>query len=498
MIPGHRESQSHEVVPAGLGTNEKGGKARVYTGTTDAVQILWKGDSLQYVSSRGQRLHLELAQLWRCPVSWCTVWRGSPQDCMEHLRNGHDVPWISKTASIERFAPPWTVRREVWTESMRLEHSGISTDILLFSELGLSLTHHYRVYRGGLPHAAFRSDYMTRLRALLPTPQNTTGEPTSPPESGRGATPRSARRSHQLSRPVRVMSEAVGELPLLTVQNPADMIGETVLDCRPPGLPVSIPLSVLSPRTLENARGTSGFNPSREEGRSIMDMDTSEITISRIVGFPWNDPGTDVEDELPTPASSPAQCTTPAVMPVEPGDPQEREDNFDLDLAKVLLDVSVMPTMISPIEDSLASPTTAVSEYAVPDIPTVELVTESPGYAVPEDSELVTSWVPRYSPASMASTVGMGDTRPTSTGQPSPYGLPVMGAPCTETLDRFLPNMPSPVGDSSRYPGHEEMSGEAETEAFVVEAPTESLPAIGRQAEEVGGPDVSREVLYDV
>ena len=73
-----------------------------------------------------------------------------------------------------------------------------------------------------------------------------------------------------------------------------------------------------------------------------------------------------------------------------------------------------------------------------------------------------------------------------------------MAAPCTETLDRFLPNMPSPVGDSSRYPGHEEMSGEAETEVFVVEAPTESLPAIGCQADEVGGPDVSREGPYDV
>ena len=154
------------------------------------------------------RLHLDLAQLWRCPVSWCTMWRGSPQDCMEHLRNGHDVPWISKTASIERFVPPWTVRREVWTESMRLEHSGISTDILLFSKLGLSLTHHYRVYRGGLPHAAFRSDYKTRLRALLPTSRSTTGEPTSPQETGRGATPTSARRSHRLSRPVCLMSEA--------------------------------------------------------------------------------------------------------------------------------------------------------------------------------------------------------------------------------------------------------------------------------------------------
>ena len=118
----------------------------------------------------------------------------------------------------------------------------------------------------------------------------------------------------------------------------------------------------------------------------------------------------------------------------------------------------------------------------------------------PEDSEFMTSWVPRYSPASMTSTVG-GKARPTSTGQPSPYLPPVMAAPpagCTEILDRFLPNMPSPLGESSQYPGQEEMTGEPETEVFVVEAPTESLPVIGRQADQVGGPDVSREGPYDV
>ena len=129
------------------------------------------------------RLHLDLVQLWRCPIAWCTTWKGSPQDCLEHLRNGHDVPWISKTASIEKYAPPWTVRRELWTDSLRVEHSGIS---VLFSELGLSLTQHYRVYRGGLPHAVFRTDYIERLRALLPPSRRTGGEPASPPETGRG------------------------------------------------------------------------------------------------------------------------------------------------------------------------------------------------------------------------------------------------------------------------------------------------------------------------
>ena len=74
-------------------------------------------------------------------------------------------------------------------------------------------------------------------------------------------------------------------------------------------------------------------------------------------------------------------------MPVEPGDSQELGDNFDLDLVKVLLDVSVMPTLISPNEDSVVSPTTEVAEYASPEIPTVETVIESPGYAVHEERQ---------------------------------------------------------------------------------------------------------------
>ena len=337
------------------------------------------------------RFLLDLAQLWRCPVSWCTVWKGTPQDCMDHLRNAHDVPWISKTASIERFVPPWTVRRELWTDSLRKEHSGISTDIMLFSDLGLSLAHHYKVHRGGFPHAAFRGDYTTRLRALLPTPPSTNGEPVSPPEAVRGVTPKSTRRSHRPFRPVRVMSAAVSGLPVLTIQDPADVVGASVVDCRPPVLPVSIPLSSLSRRTVENARGTSGFNLSRTEGQSIMDMDTNEITIERIVSFPWNDPGTDVEDELPTPASSPAQCTTPAVMTGESGVPQKLRDNIDLDLAKVLFDVSVMPTMISLIEDPVMSNTTGIAGYIAPDVPITETATKSPGLAPPQESGIVTS-----------------------------------------------------------------------------------------------------------
>ena len=245
------------------------------------------------------------------------------------------------------------------------------------------------------------------------------------------------------------------------------------------------------PQNCRECEGDQWVQPLSHRRKSLMDMDTNEITINRIVGFPWNDPGTDVEDELPTPASSPVQCTTPAVMTGESGGPQELGDNFDLDLARVL---------VSPIEDSVVIETTEVAEYAAPEAPTIETVTESPGFSVPQESGIVTGWVPRYSPISMTSSVG-GEARPMSTVQSSPYIPAVMAAPppsCTETLDQFLPNLPSPLGVPSQSPGREDTTKEPETEVFVVEASTESPSAMGRQADQVGGSDFSREGPFEV
>ena len=86
----------------------------------------------------------------------------------------------------------------------------------------------------------------------------------------------------------------------LIMQNPADVVGETVIDCRPSVLPVLIPLSGLSPSTISEARECVSYRPSEETGKSIMDMDTNDITINRIVGFEWDETGTDLEDEMPT------------------------------------------------------------------------------------------------------------------------------------------------------------------------------------------------------
>ena len=62
-----------------------------------------------------------------------------------------------------------------------------------------------------------------------------------------------------------------------------------------------------------------------------MDMDTNEITINRIVGFNWDEAGTDLEDEIPTPVSSPVQIVAPVIPPVGPVDPFGRGDGFDFE-----------------------------------------------------------------------------------------------------------------------------------------------------------------------
>ena len=47
--------------------------------------------------------HMELAQLWRCPVTWCTVWKGTAQDCVDHMRRTHDIPPLVKAANLAHY-----------------------------------------------------------------------------------------------------------------------------------------------------------------------------------------------------------------------------------------------------------------------------------------------------------------------------------------------------------------------------------------------------------
>ena len=50
--------------------------------------------------------HLELGQLWRCPVTWCAVWKGSGRACLEHLAEKHGGSTLEMTTNVAKFFPP--------------------------------------------------------------------------------------------------------------------------------------------------------------------------------------------------------------------------------------------------------------------------------------------------------------------------------------------------------------------------------------------------------
>ena len=110
------------------------------------------------------RCHLDLAQLWRCPT---VVY------CLEGCATGLDgsCSWSPQSAGggpkhQVRNAHPSLDSDTAGVYGLTSHHSGISNDILLFSDIGLSLAHHYRVQKRGVPHVAFCRNYMSQLRAL--------------------------------------------------------------------------------------------------------------------------------------------------------------------------------------------------------------------------------------------------------------------------------------------------------------------------------------------
>ena len=111
--------------------------------------------------------HLELAQLWRCPVMWCTVWKGTAQDCIDHMWRTHKVPLAVKAANLAKYFPAWTVTRDQWADMLMPCISGVAIDTLLFSRIGSPLCHRYWLISRTGSHAAFRGTYLRRLRTFI-------------------------------------------------------------------------------------------------------------------------------------------------------------------------------------------------------------------------------------------------------------------------------------------------------------------------------------------
>ena len=94
-------------------------------------------------------VHLELEQLWRCPVEWCTVWKGTVSDCLGHLQDKHGGSQYVALKNITKFFPPWTVTQDLWQTALRPDVSGIAVDVRLLHEFRCRL-----VYKDPFPHPA--------------------------------------------------------------------------------------------------------------------------------------------------------------------------------------------------------------------------------------------------------------------------------------------------------------------------------------------------------
>ena len=298
-----------------------------------------KTDMYRHVARR----HLQLAQPWRCPVSWCTVWRGAPQDLMDHILDGHNVPREIKRASLQKLFPPWTVTREQYAESLSAQRN----DVLLFSEVGLSLVHHYRVHNVGRPHAMFRRKYLAQLRALLPTgtttptvgkPSITAGPRWHPQQAGQiSCVPhfslrdvvsdhkdifRIRRSRSRLSSRSRTSGWRQELWCLIVVRHCCRCLW-MFRACIPPAEPVVVPSQ------LEQ----------RFRGVALFDYIGLELDVT-----PLLDSGPDCQDELSSPDGSPM-----VISPIVPLLPEQVEE--DVDLAHILAEFGTLPAIVTPIDD---------------------------------------------------------------------------------------------------------------------------------------------------
>ena len=85
--------------------------------------------------------HLDLGQLWRCPVEWCAVWKGSVRECRDHFNDKHCGSETLDFDRVSKSFPAWTVTRDFWERALKPDISGIAVDIRLFHESGRRLIH---------------------------------------------------------------------------------------------------------------------------------------------------------------------------------------------------------------------------------------------------------------------------------------------------------------------------------------------------------------------
>ena len=262
---------------------------------------------------------------------------------------------------------------------------------------------------------------MARLRALLPSPvaqsHDSTLSPVSAgPVSLRHAcsaeleleSPRRNRRAKRRVRPVRVVGESVGDLLIITIQDTLDVQGAIVYDCRPPLLPLSLQLKDIGPLpSRPTVVSASLAAPPWEDGLAISGVGPEGIAFPGKLGVaPLVDSGTDLEDELSTPDDSPSMGAIRPEEVVLPGVCPAPPDVLDFELEKALLQVSILPMMVTLIVDPVVESPGTPSSYPAPPLPVLTMDEQIPVSETSPLREVAGSPVLDVFPSYMTSPAG--------------------------------------------------------------------------------------------
>ena len=141
----------------------------------------------------------------------------------------------------------------------------------------MTLSHHYRVHKKGVPHVTFRKTYLSQLRAVLPLPTAQFGQRGSPetgcstmeesPEAVDGYH-RPSRRTFARRRIPRVRETPTQIAPRLTELDPLAAAGAMVFDCRPQVLPGAMDVSgteLSEIRSMTRASAATSPPPERKQ-----------------------------------------------------------------------------------------------------------------------------------------------------------------------------------------------------------------------------------------
>ena len=92
-------------------------------------------------------------------------------------------------------------------------------------------------------------------------------------------------------------------------------------------------------------------------GGDLLGLICPELGVAPLVH-----PGTDLEDERPTPVGSPLAAVDEC-MPLSP------TSGMDVEVARALLEVGVLPAMVTPIVDTAVGFSMSLATYPVPPVP---------------------------------------------------------------------------------------------------------------------------------